>query len=294
MAVLASNGSGRQSPRMTEAFQTEPVRQLGCGDWYRFAQSQWWQRLKSARTSVLILDYDGTLAPFVRERMEAKPYAGVSERLTRLAIIPEIRLAILSGRPVKDFSSLLPRKLNVEIWGSHGRERLCADGSYQTVPLNPIQKGYLAEFEKVITSEGFAFALEHKVGSLALHTRGLDGENANRIIKVVRNHYEALALREKSLSLEWLSFDGGIEIRARGWTKGDAVASILAEFPSDVPVACLGDDQTDEDAFAMLHNRVNAASVLVRSQWKETAAKWWLIPPEELLAFLDRYLEVQG
>jgi trehalose-phosphatase len=226
--------------------------------------------------------------------MEAKPYAGVPERLTRLAGIPQIRLAILSGRPVKDFSSLLPHELNLEIWGSHGRERLCADGSYQTVPLNPIQKGYFAEFEKVITSEGFAFALEHKVGSLALHTRGLDIENANRIIKAVRKHYETFALRENSLSLEWLSFDGGIEIRGRGWTKGDAVASILAEFPSDVPVACLGDDQTDEDAFRMLEKRVNAASVLVRSRLKETAAKWWLTPPQELLAFLDRYLEAQG
>jgi trehalose-6-phosphatase len=46
---------------------------------------------------VLMLDYDGTLAPFVADRLSAKVYAGVAERLIRLAGVRGIRLAILSG-----------------------------------------------------------------------------------------------------------------------------------------------------------------------------------------------------
>lgn len=273
--------------------QPRPCCELECGDWCQFAQPEWWRKLGHARTSVLVLDYNGTLAPFVRERMEAQPYVGVSERLISLARMRWIRLAIVSGRPAKEVFGLLLHGLNLEIWGSHGRERLRSNGDYETHPLNLAQSRYLDEFENLIRSEGFAFVLERKLGSLALHTRGLHLADANRIYKLADIHYQSITLADYSAGLEWLPFNGGIEIRGSGRTREDAVTSILAEFPFDVPVAYLGDDQTDEDAFRMLQDRQNAASVLVRSQPKETAAKWRIIPPQELLAFLDRYLEAQ-
>ena len=243
------------------------------------------------KSSVLMLDYDGTLAPFVQERSEAKLYAGVSDRLIRLTHMRAIRLAVLSGRPAREVASLLPDLLGADIWGSHGRERLHSSGCYENFLLNPLQSQYLAELEELIVAEGFGFALERKLGSLAFHTRGLPETDANAIHEVVRNHYRSITSADKSAGLEWLSFDGGIEIRGTGRTKGDAVACILTESPFDVSVAYLGDDQTDEDAFRMLRNRQNAASVLVRSEPRETAADWWIVPPQELLAFLDRYLE---
>jgi trehalose-phosphatase len=268
-----------------------PSRQIGPSDWCRFAHSEWWRKLEDARTSVLMLDYDGTLAPFVRERMQAQLYAGVSERLICLAGMRGIRLAILSGRPAQEVLRLLPDKLKLEIWGGHGRERLRSNGDYEKFPLNPAQSRYLEELENLIRSEGLASVLERKLGSLALHTRGLESGDANRIYELARNHHQSITLADGSSGLEWLSFNGGIEIRGTGRTKADAVASMIADFPSEVPVAYLGDDQTDEDAFRMLQARQSAASVLVRSQPRETAAKWRIIPPQELLAFLDKYLE---
>ena len=281
---------------MTHETQTQPAarRQLGCGDWRHFAQSEWWRSLECAKESVLMLDYDGTLAPFVGQRMEAKLYAGVSERLIRLEHMPGVRLAILSGRPVNELSRLLPQEWNAELWGSHGRERLRFNGCYETFPPNPVQSRYVGEFEKLMIMEGYASVLEHKLASLALHTRGLDPSDTNKIYELAHTCYQSIANADHSAGLEWLSFDGGIEIRGTGRTKGDAVAAILAECPFDVPVAYLGDDQTDEDAFRMLQNRQNAPSVLVRSELKETSAKWWIVPPQELLAFFDRYLEARG
>jgi trehalose-phosphatase len=274
--------------------QSTSSRQFECGDWDLLAQSEWWRKVGVARASVLMLDYDGTLAPFVRERMEAKLYAGVAERLVGLLRMPGNRLAVLSGRRVQELSRLLPDLFEVELWGSHGRERMRADGYYEQIPPNPIQSRYLEELEKMITAEGFAFVLERKLGSLAFHTRGLDAGYAERIYQLLYTEYQSIVrAADDSIGLEWLSFDGGIEIRGTGRTKGDAVASILAEFPSDVPVAYLGDDQTDEDAFRMLQDRQNAASVLVRAEPKKTAARWRIVPPQELLAFFDKYLEVQ-
>jgi trehalose-phosphatase len=276
--------------------QQELASQHRLRTWGHFAQSEWWQSLRNARTSVLMLDCDGTLAPFVADRLSAKVYAGVAERLIRLAGVRGIRLAILSGRPAKEVLSLLPQKMKemkVEISGGHGRERLLPNGCYETIPLSPAQGRYLDEFENLITSKGFPFVLERKVGSLALHTRGLDAVDAKRICKLAQSHYRSIALVDENAGLEWLRFDGGIEIRGTGRTKADAVLGILSDVPFGTPVAYLGDDQTDEDAFRVLRDRQSAASVLVRAQPRETAAKWWICPPTELLAFLDRYLDTQ-
>src|SRR5438270_3487536 len=263
------------------------------GTWGQFAQSQWWKALRDAGASVLMLDYDGTLAAFTADRLRATAYAGVPERLIALAGIRGVRLAILSGRPAKELLGLLPQELKLEIWGSHGRERLFPNGSYEAIPISPAQSRHLDEFEELAIGEGFAFVLERKLGSLALHTRSLDAGDAKRLFELAQSKYRSIALADTNAGFEWLPFDGGVEIRGTGRTKADAVARILSEMPLDVPVAYLGDDHTDEDAFRVLQDRENAASVLVRAQPRETAAKWWIIPPTELLAFLDRYLDTQ-
>ena len=53
--------------------------------------------LSRAKTRVLLVDYDGTLAPFVTERASALPYAGVGEALDRIIREGNSRLAVISG-----------------------------------------------------------------------------------------------------------------------------------------------------------------------------------------------------
>jgi trehalose 6-phosphate synthase/trehalose 6-phosphate phosphatase len=66
------------------------------------------------------------------------------------------------------------------------------------------------------------------------------------------------------------------------------VRRLLAESGPDAAVFYLGDDATDEDAFAVLKNR--GISVLVRPEPRPSRADWHLVPPAELLAFLDRLI----
>jgi trehalose-phosphatase len=81
-----------------------------------------------------------------------------------------------------------------------------------------------------------------------------------------------------------------VEVRASQADKGDAVRAILREMDPNAPAAYLGDDNTDESAFRAIQGR--GLSVLVRPRWRQTAARLWLKPPDELLDFLARWLKV--
>jgi trehalose-6-phosphatase len=76
------------------------------------------------------------------------------------------------------------------------------------------------------------------------------------------------------------------------FTKGSVVRALLAEIDPATPVAYLGDDEPDEDAFLALDHR--GLRILVRSEWRETLADTWLRPPGELLQFLSAWLEACG
>ena len=89
-----------------------------------------------------------------------------------------------------------------------------------------------------------------------------------------------------------LEFDGGLELLASGRSKADAVVSLLQESPPETPSAYLGDDVTDEDAFAAIRGK--GLGVLVRPQQRESLAQVWLRPPQELLAFLHRWQRARG
>ena len=123
--------------------------------------------------SLLMLDYDGTLAPFRDDRMQALPWPGIAERLDRLSTMPSVHLALVTGRSARELASLLPTQHSVEIWGSHGREHLTADGVYTSANLAPAQQAALDQLEKALDQAGFGAQVERKPASLAAHWRGL-------------------------------------------------------------------------------------------------------------------------
>ena len=67
----------------------------------------------------------------------------------------------------------------------------------------------------------------------------------------------------------------------------DTVDEIAHEM-GDAPIAYLGDDRTDEDAFRALQGR--GLTVLVRQELRPTSAELWLRPPDELMHFLNDWL----
>lgn len=244
---------------------------------------QFFAGLHAAPARVLMLDYDGTLAPFRLQRDQAVPYPGVRERLQRLLAAAHTRVVLISGRMAREVAALAALDPAPEVWGTHGWERLGADGSYTLAPLPEAAENGLME-ASVLLGERWPGRLETKPASLAFHLRGLSPEQAQAALGQVQPMWEDVA---RDAGLEVHTFDGGIELRVPGRSKGSAVRQLLSESGPGAVCAYLGDDRTDEDAFAALAG--SGLAVLVREAPRDTAADWWIRPPEELLDFLDQW-----
>jgi len=247
--------------------------------------TQFLASVASAPSRVLLLDYDGTLAPFRVRPEEAVPYPEALAAIERIMRAGGTRLVIVSGRPAAQLPPLLALARRPEIWGSHGWERLQPDG---TLRLEQPSDKERAALEEAAGAVGIAVArgarVERKVASVAVHWRGLQPAAAafcrDAVTAAWRGYSEG--------RLELLPFDGGLELRTPGCNKQHAVKAVLAETPRDAAIAYLGDDITDEDAFRAIKPR--GIAVLVRVEFRPTAADVWLRPPQELLQFLEHWV----
>jgi trehalose 6-phosphate phosphatase len=248
------------------------------------------ERVARAPARVLMLDYDGTLAPFQVRPERATPYPGVEELLDDIMAAEHSRVVIVTGRPVGDLVPLLNLRRRPELWGAHGWERLLPDGRGARIPLDVNVRRQLDEGERRARELARAGArLETKPASVALHWRGASALAAARIREALPQLWEPLAANG---DVELLPFDGGVELRARGCNKQHAVKAVLSESPGEAAVAYLGDDLTDEEAFEAV--KPHGLAVLVRPEFRETAADLWIRPPRELLAFLRRWRDACG
>lgn len=244
---------------------------------------------------LLLLDYDGTLAPFRVDRFTARPWAGVRELLQRIQRQGRTRMAVVTGRPAGEIAPMLRLEPALETWGLHGAERLYPDGRRELEPTQPETETKLEELREHLRRDSLGGLVEDKANGVVMHWRGASAQKAKSIEKKTRALFEPLAQMD---GLGLLEFEAGLELRA-GRDKGGAVEAILAELgaagPEACPVAFLGDDLTDEAAFRAV-NAVGSCglSVLVRRDRRETAAQVWLRPPEELKDFLERWVQASS
>ncbi len=245
---------------------------------------EFWPRVATAPEPVLLLDYDGTLAPFRKKRDRAIPYAGIRERFVEMMENCSTRIVIISGRAIDHLLPLLGLNSPPEIWGSHGMEFLRPDGTRGIRELSDKNLSGFSQVRNWIADEQLQSFAEHKPAGIAFHWRGLPETEAEALR--ARIHVQFFD-KIDDFNLEWHAFDGGLEIRVSGISKADAVSTILDETDEVNPIAFLGDDHTDEDGFRILKDR--GLPVLVRKEFRETQAKLWIKPPDELYTFLDNW-----
>ena len=243
------------------------------------------ERVRTAPRRALLVDYDGTLSPLTADRAHAVPYPGMRAALATVALARRrTAIWIVSGRTVDELDRLLELERLVDLWGSHGMERRSRHGRWSGPPPDRPAAAFLERATRRLTRCAGG-AVERKRYGLALHERGADPD-------AFRSAAEALREMEPEAARHGLSvapFDGGLELRPRGFHKGLVVERAFAELGGDAAIAFLGDDATDEDAFDALRGR--GLAVLVRPEPRRTRAAVRLRPPAEVLGFFEAWAE---
>lgn len=238
-----------------------------------------WERVVRAPYRLLALDYDGTLAPFRVERMEAVPLPAVATALAELRTCERTTVSIVSGRPVRELLVLLGEP-HLLIIGAHGYERKLPERDIERIPLSESsRRGLDTAFERAVAA-GLASDLERKTGSVALHVRGRT--NPDALLDRTAHLWQPLA-DEHSLALR--RFNGGIELRVPDRNKGTAVADLLDSLPENTLAVYVGDDDTDEDVFRVLRSR-RGIGIRVGDPGERTAASGHLKDCAHVAEFL--------
>lgn len=249
------------------------------------ALADFMDRLSLSTESLLLVDYDGTLAPFQTERDRAYPYPAVESILNAIIRRGKTRVIVITGRPIGDLQTLFRSLNNFEVWGAHGLEHRLVDGTYRQTAIDPQVAAVLTQAEQWLIAANLVSLAEIKPGGIAIHWRGLPDSEIERVQVRLGEGWAPFAQQP---GIKLFHFEAGLELRVAHPDKGDAVAAIFRDFDPQAPIAFLGDDFTDEDAFCALAGR--GLSVLVRPEYRETRADIWLKPPGELIEFLEMWL----
>ena len=242
-------------------------------------------KVAAARRRAILIDYDGTLAPYALDRRQAEPYPGMRSALVELALAANPTVIwIVSGRGVSDLARLARLEHVADLWGSHGLERQTRQGCWAGPAPEREASSFLDEVSAALCREGAGALLERKLYGLAIHWRGADPGLYDAASEMLARRFAPAAADH---DLELLAFDGGLELRPKAFHKGQVVDRAFAELGSDAAIAYLGDDRTDEDAFEALRGR--GLPVLVRPEPRPTRAVAWLQPPGEVLAFFGEW-----
>lgn len=190
-----------------------------------------------AHTHVLLaFDFDGTLAPLVPDREDAALTPETRALLQRVAALyPTV---VISGRGREDVARRLEGIPLIEVVGSHGLDR-----AGQSAPPTTVAQGWkpalvedLRRYPKV--------EIEDKGSTLTAHFR--------LAVDPVAARSEVLAAAARlTPKPRIIAGEHSIDLLPRvGVNKGTALRSLMADHRADAAIY-VGDDATDEDAFAL-------------------------------------------
>jgi alpha,alpha-trehalase len=232
----------------------------------------------------IFLDYDGTLTPIVSRPDQAQMSEAMRMALQRLA--RHSLVAIISGR---DRASVEKMVGLPEIYyaGSHGFDISGPDGLTLEheggVAMKDELKQVADELEERLKRFSGAW-VERKKFAVAVHDRQVRDAWLEDLTKVIQD----VAAGHPNLRMT-----GGKRVHelrpSIDWHKGHAMRWLLKTLGKDDPDTIplfMGDDETDEDAFAEVEK--DGVSIRVGHDEAPTKARYGLRDTDEVRRFLER------
>ena len=238
------------------------------------------EKIQAAGRVALFLDFDGTLAPIVEDPAEAQLSADTRETLQRIAHQERVVTTIISGRAVEDLFVRI-RIEGVIYGGNHGLE-ISGRGLRFVEPAADARRGQLRRLTEVVMAK-----LRHVPGVI-VEDKGLTASiHYRQSAELDRPAIEEAVRTSVAAAGALFRLNTGrrvLEILPRtGWHKGAAVQWIMRHLgPGPLLPIYLGDDNSDEDAFAVL---TDAVTVRVGGP-SETCAQYRVPDPVTVYQFL--------
>ena len=193
------------------------------------------------RPLLVVTDFDGTLSAIVADPAAAALVDGAEPILLRLAECPGVRVAVMSGRGYADLADRVGSHRDLFLIGSHGAEY----GGPADASLLGRRDGLVAELRALLLPYDGSF-LEVKPVSASVHTRRMPNRGA------------AAALQDSTIAgpgaVEGRTVKVGKEVVEVAVVQADKGVALrrLADEVGAAAIVYLGDDVTDEAAFAVL------------------------------------------
>lgn len=231
--------------------------------------------LARRRPLLIAVDFDGTLAPIVDRPHQARADPRALDALERMARLPDVSVAIVSGRSRRDLEALLGELPDVVLVGEHGNDM----GYAEPVPHQEVER--LAHELTHLAEMLPGSMVEAKASSVVFHYRNaiatdLD-EHLSKVLELAGDWPNVNVVAGKKV----------IELSLGTRTKGDAVSDLATDSAG---VVYVGDDTTDETVFESL----GAEDIGVKVGEGETAAAFRVEGVDDvadLLVTLQRSIE---
>jgi trehalose-phosphatase len=239
---------------------------------------------RAARVDHLLVasDYDGTLSPIVTDPARAVPLPGAPEAVAALAALPRTTVVVISGRSLRDLAALAGLTGPVQLVGGHGGE-FDAGFADRLEPAAVALRARLGRELADLTRDAPGVRLEPKPAGVAVHTR-----TAPRPVA------EAVVARVVAGPATWpgvhvMTGKEVVELSVVKADKGTALDALRAHHGAGV-VVFLGDDVTDEHAFA----RLRGDDVGVKVGPGDTAARHRVDDPAGAVGVLSELTAVRA
>jgi len=202
----------------------------------------------------LFLDYDGTLVEFTRTPDVITPDSHLIELIKRLAAKSRLRLAIVSGRRLRDIQALLP-VVGIYSAGNYGIELQTPDNERiqreDYAVIRPYLESLKPHWEEIIAGRK-GFFLEDKGWSLALHMRFARDKEATQVISSIQQTLDQELITGQFRLIKHRKF---LEVGSSLAHKGKTVSFLLNSFPlPGARLVYIGDDDNDAEAFETIHS----------------------------------------
>lgn len=252
------------------------------------------RELAEQRVLLLALDFDGVLAPLVDDPTTSRIVPLTVEVLEQLSTLPDVHVALVSGRDATTLVQLAEVPAGTLVVGSHGAEQgrtipgpdgvTAVDGD--PLALDDDEARTYAEVLRQVTAllvDHPTARVETKPAAVVVHTRGLPAEEAAAVQE------DVLAGPGEVPGVRVQRGKDVLELAVRHVTKGDAVVGLRGETAADA-VLFIGDDVTDEDAFAMLQT----PDLGIKVGEGRTVAAYRIADPDAVAAVLLRLAELRA